>query len=156
MRGEVEGLREMAENQAKELVDDSGKSALLKTQDKASEWKQILATRTSRPQTTITLSQLETALHAKWRSISSFYQLTSGESSQRIHQSTNTIISIGLENLNDLLYNISLESPLLRDADLLDAKSVPTMLRGIHLINRLMRCVYATDGAGERESNKEI
>ena len=53
------------------------------------------------------------------------------ESSQRAYTSMQKEVTISLDNMNnETLYNLSLESPLLRDADLFDALSIPRTWKG--------------------------
>jgi hypothetical protein len=53
------------------------------------------------------------------------------ESAQILHESMRSAISSSLNIMkNETLYNLSVESPLLRDADILDARSISTTWRG--------------------------
>lgn len=56
------------------------------------------------------------------------------ESAQRLHDAVKSEVASSLNIIkNETLYNISLESPLLRDADILDTHSIAETWRGICL-----------------------
>jgi hypothetical protein len=58
------------------------------------------------------------------------------ESAQRLHEAVKSEITSSLNIIkNETLYNISLESPLLRDADILDTHSIAETWRSIFLVN---------------------
>jgi len=150
IRGDVEDLRVEAGAHAKKIAQDPRISAFLKAEvPKDMEWKTtVAAPRDKLNSDTVTLSQLEAVLDAKWKSnlVSNSLADFIVETAQMMHASTNSALSAGLEGLNELFYNICLESPLLRDADILSAKSVPIMWRGSILLRYILRrCFPSTD-----------
>lgn len=136
---EVQELFDKAEEKAKRITRDERISAFQKTEaPKDSEWTKILgyASISNSPSNTVTLTQLEAALEAKWKSISFIICLIVVENAQRIHANTISQLAEGVEGINEVLYNISLESPLLRDADIFDTKCIPSLWRGINFLWR--------------------
>ena len=58
------------------------------------------------------------------------------ESAQRLQDAVKSEITSSLDIIkNETLYNISLESPLLRDADILDTRSIAETWRGVYFEN---------------------
>ena len=170
----------MAEQNAKKVLEDPAIRNLCEKQlSQSLEWNNTSTNKdnASVARENVTLSQLEAALKAKWKSISrnlfillvpgslsplhpvplfslppALLSLTSPldlaslflfllkiepdvrlvESSQRLHGLLRSEITTSMNLIkNETLYNISLESPLLRDADLL-SQSISETWRGIH------------------------
>ena len=72
LRAEVQSLAEEAKAYAMRIFDDPNVSKLISMEiSKSSEWAKLLANQTSQgsPED-VTLSQLESAMHAKWKSCS--------------------------------------------------------------------------------------
>jgi len=74
------------------------------------------------------------------------------ESAQILHESINSEIASSLKYMkNETLYNLSIESPLLRDADIMDEKSIVGTWRGTRSI-----CLINVDASmRKREELKE-
>ena len=139
-------LRDLAEMTAKKkLMDDKGITALCETglKTNSSEWSKSIGSNKNTPpppsvvssSQTVTLSQIETALEAKWKSLPPPLNIIevnfSVESAQRIHEHLRSELTSSMNIIkNETLYNISLESPLLRDADLLSTQSIAQTWRG--------------------------
>lgn len=62
-------------------------------------------------------------------------ELMTVESAQILHESMASEIASALKFMkNETLYNLTIESPLLRDADILDDKSIVETWRGLTII----------------------
>jgi len=131
-------LRDVAETTAKKFVDDKAITTLCEMDlTKPSEWSKRLRTKEtpSASSQRITLSQLEAALEAKWKSPPPIKVVSTNclvDSAQRLHELLTSEITSSMNIIkNETLYNISLESPLLRDADLLSSQqSIAETWRG--------------------------
>jgi hypothetical protein len=70
------------------------------------------------------------------KSLPSKMKLMVVESAQIMHHAVTAETNTALNVLkNETLYNLTLESPLLRDADILDERSIVTTWRGIPLLS---------------------
>jgi hypothetical protein len=70
------------------------------------------------------------------KSLPSKMKLMVVESTQIMHHAVTAETNTALNALkNETLYNLTLESPLLRDADILDERSIVTTWRGIPLLS---------------------
>ena len=84
--------------------------------------------------------------------------LTVVESAQILHESMRSEITSSLNIMkNETLYNLSVESPLLRDADILDPQSISATWRGtLNLSEADDRCVITerggTQGMGDTKN----
>ena len=131
LRSETQQLQSQARQTTSSTLKDSGLSSLPAV-ERSGEWSVYLANSRAPNSTELTLSQLESALHAKWQSLSSFLWNDKAltvvvESQQEIHSSITSGIQAGMAMIkNETLYNLTLESPLLRDADILDGRIMET------------------------------
>jgi hypothetical protein len=133
LRDEVQHVQEQATISTKQFLNDPRISSLSSMDvSKSSEWLSILSNQTGPEEDTVTLSQLESALRAKWKRCPFRRFLIIVESAQTRHDSLKTELSCLLQIIkNETLFNLSLESPLLRDADILDDHSISEVWRGI-------------------------
>lgn len=137
LRAEVEELQEQGKATIEKLCQDPQVLALRDMDiSKSDEWKTFLSKqRAPPPQQDITLSQITSALAAKWKSLAPLkILLTIVESAQIMHHAVTAQTKPALNILkNETLYNLTLESPLLRDADILEEQSIAATWRGIPL-----------------------
>jgi hypothetical protein len=136
---EVQGLQEEGKATIEKLLQDP-QIVALRDMDvtKSDEWSVFLSKQQSPPpQQDIILSQIQSALTAKWKSRLIWgMKLMVVESAQIMHHAVTAETKTMLNVLkNETLYNLTLESPLLRDADILDERSIVTTWRGFHSFN---------------------
>lgn len=134
LRAAVQRLQEDGKATIEKLVQDPH---ILALQDmdvtRSDEWTTFLSKqRAPPPQREITLSQIRSALIAKWKSPPPLKtMLMVVESAQIMHHAVTAETKTALNVLqNETLYNLTLESPLLRDADILDEQSIAATWRG--------------------------
>jgi len=134
LRTEVQELQEEGKVQIEKLLQDPEILALRDMDvTRSDEWNGFLSKqRSPLPQQDITLSQIQSALAAKWKSpLPLEMKLTVVESAQIMHHAVTVETKTALNVLkNETLYNLTLESPLLRDADILDERSLVATWRG--------------------------
>jgi len=137
MRREVTYLREDIQSEAKKITQDPQIVAFLTTHtSREPEWQKALALQAYAdvPPKMVTLTQLERALQAKWKGCrANMFGTNAVETVQRIHETINSTLSSGIRGIDEVLCNVSLESSLLRDVDILSPKSIPILWRGISL-----------------------
>jgi len=134
LRTEVQGLQEEGKANIEKLLQDP-QIVALRDMDvtRSDEWSVFLSKqRSPPPQQNITLSQIQSALNAKWKSLLPWgMKLMVVESAQIMHHAVTAETKTALNVLkNETLYNLTLESPLLRDADILDERSIVATWRG--------------------------
>jgi len=145
LRSETQQLQSQARQTTSSTLKDSGLSSLPAV-ERSGEWSVYLANSRAPNSTELTLSQLESALHAKWQSLSSFLWNDKAltvvvESQQEIHSSITSGIQAGMAMIkNETLYNLTLESPLLRDADILDGRIMETWRGAPHFPLVIAQC----------------